>query len=92
MPSVSASPRSNYSKSVNYTEAIKNVFGDKELDCLKGYKAFNNDKGDFFVRSKRVANLDEIEIARLEVIAERRFYAFEWLCSDENWGEIDLVC
>lgn len=84
--------RSNYSKSVNYTEAIKNVFGESELNCLNGYKAFNFDKGDFFVRSKRVANLSETELVRLEVIAERRFYAFEWLCSDENWGEIDLVC
>lgn len=80
------------SGTTNYTEAIKSVFGEKELDCLKGYEAFNIEKGDFFVRGKRIARLNEGELARLEIMSERRFYAFEWLFSEEDWENVDLVC
>ena len=50
------------------------------------------EKGDFVVRGKTIPSLSNLELQRLEIIAERRFYAFEWLCSDEEWDNVDLVC
>ena len=50
------------------------------------------ERGDFIVKGKTVAELSDMEIAKLEVIAERRFYAFEWLCSDDDWDNVDLIC
>ena len=41
---------------------------------------------------KRVIELHDEEIEKLSIISERRFYAFEWLTTDEEWDEVDLVC
>ena len=53
------------------------------------------EKGDFVVRGKTIPSLSNLELQRLEIIAESRFHAFEWLFSDEDWDEwdeVDLVC
>ena len=83
--------RNNLNKQ-NYAEIIKSIFGDSYIDMLKDYDYFDNLKGDFIVRGKIITELSDIEIKTLELIAERRLYAFEWLCSDENWDSVSLIC
>jgi len=79
-------------KIMDYINAIKDVFGEEYIKLLEDYDCFDMNRGDFVVRGKTVAELSDLEIAKLEVIAERRFYAFEWLCSDEDWDNVDLIC
>lgn len=40
-------------------------------------------KGDFTVRGRTVAPLSENEAAEVELYSEERYYAFEWLLSDD---------
>ena len=73
-------------------QSIIDIFGVDTFKFLKKYKGFDMNKGDFIVRGKTISELSNIEIQRLEIIAERRFYAFEWLFSKEDWDNVDLVC
>ena len=84
--------RNGSSKNVNFRNAIIDVFGEDCFSLLENYKGFNPSKGDFIVKGKTVSELSNIEVAKLEIIAERRFYAFEWLFSDDDWDNVDLVC
>ena len=79
-------------KIINYINAIKDIFGEEYIKLLEDYAYFDMNKGDFVVKGKTVTELSDSEIAKLEVIAERRFYAFEWLCTDEEWDNVDLIC
>lgn len=84
--------RRDMSKKIDCLNAIRNIFGDEYIKMLIDYEYFDNNKGDFIVKGKPVDSLSDQEITMLEVIAERRFYAFEWLCSDADWDNVDLVC
>ena len=84
--------RNYYSKNINLLEVIKNIFGEQYIKYLQTYEQFDNNKGDFIVKGKKVDELNDMELKKLEVIAERRFYAFEWLCTDDDWDNVDLVC
>lgn len=80
------------SKSINYKNAIIDIFGEEYIKILEDYEYFDMNRGDFVVNGKIVAELSDLEIEKLEVIAERRFYAFEWLCTDDDWDNVDLIC
>ena len=83
----------NYaSKTLDFKEAINKTFGNKYTEILKDYKYFDQDRGDFIVSGKCVSKLSDKKQLALEIIAEKRFYAYEWLFSDEDWDEVDLVC
>lgn len=84
--------RNSSSKIINYKNAIRDIFGEDNIKILEDYEYYDMDKCDFIVKGKTVAELSGLEIEKLEIIAERRFYAFEWLCSDDNWDNVDLVC
>ena len=84
--------RNNYKKKINYINAIRDIFGEEYIKILEDYECFDMNRGDFVVKGKAVAELSNVEIAKLEVIAERRFYAFEWLCTDDDWDNVDLIC
>ena len=84
--------RNEKTESSQIKNAIIESFGQETLSYLKRYKGFDMEKGDFVVRGKTIPSLSNLERQRLEVIAERRFHAFEWLFSDEDWDEVDLVC
>ena len=79
-------------KNINYLDAVKETFGMKHMLLLRGNKGFDRTKGDFTVRGRTVASLSKLEAANVELYSERRYYAFEWLLSDDAWDEIDLVC
>ena len=83
--------RSASAKETNYKTAIKDIFGEEYIKILEDYEYFDMNRGDFVVKGKTVAELTALEIAKLEVIAERRFYAFEWLCTDGDWDNVDLI-
>jgi hypothetical protein len=84
--------RGTSSDKINYKIAIKDIFGEEYIKILEDYEYFDMNKGDFVVKGRTVAELSDYETAKLEVIAERRFYAFEWLCTDDDWDSVDLVC
>ena len=84
--------RNEKTESSQIKNAIIESFGQETLSYLKRYKGFDMEKGDFVVRGKTIPSLSNLELQRLEIIAERRFHAFEWLFSDEDWDEVDLVC
>lgn len=84
--------RNASSGKVDYKKAIGDIFGEEYVQMLEDYKYFDHEECDFVVRGRAVAKLNAYEAAKLEVIAERRFYAFEWLCSDDEWDNVDLVC
>lgn len=84
--------RNEKAESSQIKNAIIESFGQETLSYLKRYKGFDMEKGDFVVRGKTIPSLSDLELQRLEIIAERRFHAFEWLFSDEEWDEVDLVC
>ena len=77
---------------INYYNSIGESFGIEYTKLLNDYKYFDVTKGDFLVRGRCVSELNDAEKDTLELIAEKRFYAFEWLCSEEDWDQIDLVC
>ena len=84
--------RNTSPKIINYKAAIIDIWGEEYIKILEDYEYFDMNRGDFIVKGKTVAELSDLEIAKLEVIAERRFYAFEWLCTDDDWDNIDLIC
>ena len=79
-------------ESSSIKQSIIDIFGEDTFNYLKKYKGFDMNKGDFIVRGKTISELSSIEIQRLEIMSERRFYAFEWLFSNEDWDNVDLVC
>lgn len=79
-------------KNINYRDAVSKTFGKTYEALLKRNSGFDKNKCDFVVRGKKVSELNGLEIGKLEVLSERRFYAFEWLCSEEDWDNVDLVC
>lgn len=72
--------------------AVTEIFGDRHRDLLRHYKGFDVKIGDFIVNGKPVSALRGEQLAKLEVISERRFYAFEWMCSEYDWGSVSLSC
>ena len=84
--------RNHSHKTTNYLEAIGNVFGDKYVDYLQNYSGFSKRTNDFMVNGKKVSSLSNKKIAELTVYSEKRFYAFEWMRSDYDWENVDLVC
>jgi len=84
--------RNTSPKIINYKNTIRDIFGEEHIKILENYEYFDTNRCDFVVKGKTVAELNDLEIAKLEVIAERRFYAFEWLCTDDDWDNVDLIC
>lgn len=84
--------RSGISEATDIKKAIYNTFGEGHIKLLDTYEHFDNAANDFVVNGKKVYELNNEEIAKLTVIAERRFYAFEWMSTDDEWDNIDLVC
>lgn len=84
--------RSSSSKMINYFDEINRTFGAKSIGILEEYELFDRNKCDFVVKGKIISELGDEELAILELIAEKRLYAFEWLCTDTEWDNIDLIC
>lgn len=84
--------RNRISNSTDIKEAIYNIFGENHISLLHNYSQFDAVANDFIINGKTVTELNNAEVERLSVISERRFYAFEWLTTDEEWDEVDLVC
>lgn len=84
--------RNANAKNINYKDAVAKTFGETHAALLEGDSGFDKNNGDFVVRGKKVSELSGAEIGKLEVLSERRFYAFEWLCSEEDWDKVDLIC
>lgn len=83
--------RNPSSGEINYLTAVTEIFGEHHRDLLKRYKEFNTKAGDFVVNGNLVSELRAEQLAKLEVIAERRFYAFEWMCSEDDWESVNLI-
>ncbi|MBQ6106075.1 MAG: DUF4272 domain-containing protein [Lachnospiraceae bacterium] len=79
-------------KTPQIKNSIRDIYGEEAMNFLNRYKGFDMDKGDFTVRGKLISDISAIELQRLEIIAERRFHAFEWLFSFEDWEYVDLIC
>ena len=77
---------------ISIRDSVYSIFGEKYTKLLEQEKEFSFEKNDFIALGKTVADLDDIEVQRLSIISERRFYAFEWIFSDEDWDNVDLVC
>ena len=84
--------RSELAKPIDVLDAVKRAFGKEHVQILREYEDFDIEGNDFVVNGELVSELNDYDIAKLEVIAERRFYAFEWMFSTEDWDEVDLVC
>lgn len=84
--------RTNRMNSRDLVSVIHKVFGDKYVDLLYKYNIINDEFSDFMFNEKEFNILNCFENDKLAVISERRFYAFEWLCSDADWDSVDLVC
>lgn len=83
--------RNNTSKITNYADSIKQIFGEDYINLLYDYEYFDMHRCDFLVKGKLFSKLNDLEKAIIEVISEKRFYAFEWLCSNDDWDNIDLI-
>lgn len=84
--------RNSLSRTTDIKEAICNIFGEKHIQLLHTYNQFDNIKKDFVINGKTVNELNDEEIKKLSIISERRFYAFEWLSTDAEWDNVDLIC
>lgn len=84
--------RNVLSRSTDIKKAIYNIFGEKYIQLLHTYNQFDNVANDFIIKGKKVIELNDEEIAKLSIISERRFYAFEWLSTDAEWDNVDLIC
>lgn len=80
------------SEVTDYRSSIRKLFSEEYIKLLENDRFFDKEKNDFIVKGKVVSELNNLELAKLEIISERRFYAFEWLCSDEDWTDINLIC
>lgn len=79
-------------KRKNYLELIQRVFGFDYGELIKDYDYFDVVQGDFCVHGKPFYQLSNSEIRKITIIAERRCYAYEWLCTNSEWDEVCLVC
>lgn len=84
--------RNGLSKTTDIKKAVDNIFGKKYVQLLHAYKQFDAEVNDFIVKGRCVGELSNKEIEKLSIISERRFYAFEWLSTDVEWDNVDLVC
>ena len=84
--------RNGLSRTTDIKKAIYNIFGEKYIQLLHTYNQFDNVANDFIIKGKKVIELNEEEIEKLSIISERRFYAFEWLSTDAEWDNVDLIC
>ena len=79
-------------KSIDVKSAIHDIFGEKYIQLLTVCGQFNDAINDFMINGRKVKELSYSEIEKLTIISERRYYAFEWLSTDAEWDNIDLVC
>ena len=84
--------RNGLSKAIDVKTAIYNIYGKKYIQLLHTYNQFDNETNDFIINGRKVAELNAEEIGKLSIISERRFYAFEWLSTDAEWDNVDLIC
>lgn len=84
--------RNGLSRTTDIKEAIYTVFGEKYIQLLHTYNQFDSIANDFVINTKKVIELNNEEIEKLTIISERRFYAFEWLATDAEWDNVDLIC
>lgn len=84
--------RNGVSKSTDIKRAICNIFGEQYVLLLNTYNQFDNVANDFIFNGKKVIELNDGEIEKLSIISERRFYAFEWLSTNAEWDNVDLIC
>lgn len=84
--------RNGLSTSRDIKKAIYNIFGEKYIQLLQTFNQFDNVGNDFIINGRKITELDNEEIKKLLIISERRFYAFEWLSSDAEWDNVDLIC
>ena len=84
--------KSNLLKSIDVKSAIHDIFGEKYIQLLTVCSQFNDAINDFMINGRKVKELSYSEIEKLTIISERRYYAFEWLSTDAEWDNIDLVC
>lgn len=84
--------RNNIARTLDVKQTIYNLFGEKYIQLLHTYNQFNNEVNDFVIGDKKIADLNNEEITKLSIISERRFYAFEWLSTDAEWDDVDLIC
>lgn len=84
--------RSNTGEDFDMASAVKAAFGEEYLPLLHVCSQYDSAAKDFIVTGKRAADLSDEEMLRLSIISERRFYAFEWLSTDDDWDSVDLVC
>lgn len=80
------------SSNVNYLNAVKKVFGEDHARILKNSSEYDDQRGDFIVNNTSFKDLDDNTLKKIKIIAEKRFYTFEWLCTDSEWDEVNLVC
>ena len=84
--------RNGLSRSTDIKSAICNIFGEQYIQLLNTYNQFDNVANDFIFNGKKVIELNDEEIKKLSIISERRFYAFEWLSTNAEWDNVDLIC
>lgn len=84
--------RNSSSRTTNMIHAISTIFGEKYTLILKELDNISIDNTDFLVNGVEVRSLSDMDIKKLLTISEIRFRAFEWICTDFTWENIDLVC
>lgn len=84
--------RNSFSNTMDIKKAVYNIFGESYTQLLIAHNIFDYEANDFVVNGKIITNLTKNEIEKLSIISERRFYSFEWLCTDQEWDNVDLVC
>ena len=78
-------------KMIDCQSGMVKCFGKNSVNVLLGYSGFDMFDNDFVVRGKPISSLSNGECALLEVLAERRLLAFEWILSDEDWEHVSLI-
>lgn len=76
----------------NYAKIIHKTFNGKYDQLLSKYGCFDNAKGDFIVQGKTISQLNDTQFTKISIISEKRFYAFEWLCTEDEWDNVNLCC
>ena len=84
--------RNDVFKEKNLDVVIEEVFGRQHVEILRKMDMFDAQINNLLVNGKRIPELNDAELAKLIQIAEKRFYAFEWIASEDNWDSVDLVC
>ena len=70
---------------------IREVLGEQYVDRLMKMESYDAQCKDFIVNKKTFSDLNNMELSKLCAIAERRFYVFEWIASEDDWDKVDLV-